>query len=203
MMSCSCSWLSWKRLAVWVAVCGLILLLESPAVLAHKVNIFAWIEGDCVCTESYFADGKEVEQGAVEVFDGQGNRLTAGQTNEEGRFDFELPCADEVVIVLNASMGHKASYRMELTGEMASETETVEVNQEVVNFPGSSQQQIDGAELSQRIEDMLDRKLAPIARQLARNQEDGVSLQDIAGGIGYIVGLAGLILWASAKHSKE
>ena len=41
----------------------------------HKVNIFAYVEGDTVYTESYFSDGKKVEGGVVEVYDSEGNKL--------------------------------------------------------------------------------------------------------------------------------
>lgn len=44
-------------------------LLFTSTAFAHKVNIFAYVEGDTVYTESYFPDGKKVESGLVEVYD--------------------------------------------------------------------------------------------------------------------------------------
>jgi nickel transport protein len=36
-------------------------LLVSGTALAHKVNLFAYVEGGTVFTESYFPDGRAVE----------------------------------------------------------------------------------------------------------------------------------------------
>jgi len=62
-----------KRILVF-----LILLVPSFLVVdsasAHKVMIFAWVEGDTVHTESKFSDGKKVKKGDVIVYDLQGNR---------------------------------------------------------------------------------------------------------------------------------
>ena len=92
------------------ALVATFLLLQSPA-LAHKVNVFAYAENGTVYTESYFPDGRKVEAGAIEVFDKAGNKVAEGKTDQEGRFSFPVPAAkDDLNIVVNASMGHKASY---------------------------------------------------------------------------------------------
>jgi len=88
-----------------------LLLLWHGAALAHKVNVFAYVENGPVYTESYFPDGKKVEEGAIEVFDKAGKKIAEGKTDREGRFSFPLPSVkDDLNIVLNASMGHKTSF---------------------------------------------------------------------------------------------
>ncbi len=92
---------------------GLMLLFLGIAVpaMAHKVNIFAYVEKGMVFTESYFPDGKKVEGGSVEVLDGSGKKLLEGKTDKEGLFSFPLPAKkQDLTIVLNASMGHKNSF---------------------------------------------------------------------------------------------
>lgn len=90
----------------------LYLLLSAPACFAHKVNIFAYVEGDTVYTESYFPDGKKVEGGKIEVYDSQENKLLEGVTDRKGQFNFKSPKKDNLKIVLIASMGHKNSYTL-------------------------------------------------------------------------------------------
>jgi len=86
------------------------LLLAVPA-MAHKVNIFAYVENNIVYTESYFPDGRKVESGTIEVLNGAGTKLLEGKTDQEGLFSFPLPAIKEdLTIVVNASMGHKNSY---------------------------------------------------------------------------------------------
>jgi len=96
-----------------VAVAGITLVLAVSwvgAALAHKVNIFAYVEGDTVYTESYFPDGQKVEGGKIEVYDSQGNKLLEGKTDSEGQFSFKVPKRDDLKIVLIATMGHKNSF---------------------------------------------------------------------------------------------
>ncbi len=92
-----------------VLVCCLCLLIMSPSAFAHKVNIFAYVEGDTVYTESYFPDGKKVQGGLVEVYDSQGKKLLEGITNDKGQFNFKSLKKDDTKIVINASMGHRNS----------------------------------------------------------------------------------------------
>jgi len=91
-------------------ICCLCLLTVSPSAFAHKVNIFAYVEGDTVYTETYFPDGKKVEGGKIEVYDSEGKKLLEGVTDREGRFNFKPPKIDNLKIVINASMGHRNSY---------------------------------------------------------------------------------------------
>jgi nickel transport protein len=78
---------------------------------AHKVNIFAYVEGKKIYTESYFNDGKKCIDSKIEVFDNRENKLLEGLTDKEGEFSFEVPPEDvDLKIVLTASMGHRAEY---------------------------------------------------------------------------------------------
>lgn len=92
---------------------GMFLVFAAPA-MAHKVNIFAYVEGDVVYTESYFPDGRMVENGTIEVLDASGKKLLDGKTDPDGRFSFPLPGKKEdLTIVIIASMGHKNSYLLQ------------------------------------------------------------------------------------------
>ena len=87
------------------------LLLHGTA-MAHKVNLFAYVEGGTVYTESYFPDGTPVESGKVLVYDSQGELLLEGVTNKAGLFNFAVPKIDDLTIEIQASMGHKNSYKL-------------------------------------------------------------------------------------------
>ncbi|WP_020678190.1 hypothetical protein [Geopsychrobacter electrodiphilus] len=87
----------------------LCLLCVSPA-LAHKVNLFAYVEGGVIYTESYFPDGKKVKQGRIEIFDNQDQLLVAGATDDSGRYQIAIPEVEDLKIVISASMGHRNSF---------------------------------------------------------------------------------------------
>ena len=53
----------------------LIIIMMDVSIFAHKVNVFAYIEGGKIYTESYFNDGKKCIESKIEVFDNRGNKL--------------------------------------------------------------------------------------------------------------------------------
>jgi len=90
-------------------VCGVSLLLGGDA-QAHRVNIFAWVEGDTVMVECKYPDGTKVHEGVIRVFDSAGKELLNGKTNAKGEFSFKVPKPDDLKIVLEAGMGHRAEW---------------------------------------------------------------------------------------------
>ena len=85
------------------------LFCNTPA-SAHKVTIFAWVEGDTVHTQSKFSGGKVAKNAPVAVFDEEGNLLLEGHTDDGGRFSFKVPKDTTLKVVLKASMGHLAEW---------------------------------------------------------------------------------------------
>ncbi|MFW6055566.1 MAG: carboxypeptidase regulatory-like domain-containing protein [Thermodesulfobacteriota bacterium] len=100
-----------KHLSQIALFLGAVLLFTGTAP-AHKVNLFAYIDGQTVYTESYFPDGRPVEGGKVLVYDGQGELLVQGVTDAEGLFDFAAPKVDELRIVLEAGLGHRTEFTL-------------------------------------------------------------------------------------------
>ena len=80
-----------KRVLIAALVLTLALLVLAPLASAHKVNVFAWVEGDTVHVEGYFAGKKKAQDSLVEVFDSSGEKLLDGRTNERGEFSFKIP----------------------------------------------------------------------------------------------------------------
>lgn len=77
---------------------------------AHRVNLFAWVEGDNVYVESTFSGGKKVKAGKIIVTDPQGNELVKGTTDGQGNFSFKVPKKTDLKIVLIAGTGHRAEW---------------------------------------------------------------------------------------------
>ena len=180
----------------------LIIIIMDVSVFAHKVNIFAYVGGDKVYTESYFNDGKKCIDSKIEVFDNQGNKLLEGLTDEEGMFSFEIPSEDvideDLKVVLTASMGHRAEYVIP-ANELRGVTELIkEKIEEPVSAVSPGVSSLDLKEIQSLIEDALDEKLKPIMREMReikKSQEERISPTEIIGGIGYIVGIFGIIAY--------
>jgi len=157
------------------------------------------VEGGKIYTESYFNDGKKCVDSKIEVFDNRENKLLEGLTDEEGMFSFEIPPEDaidgDLRIVLIASMGHRAEYIIR-TGELGKVAELIEEKiEEPVSAVSPEVSSFDLKEIQLLIENALDEKLELIMREMReikKFQEDRISLTDIVGGIGYIIGIFGI-----------
>ena len=82
---------TWRILILSVGLAGLL----AGTALAHKVTLFAYVEG-----------------GKVLVYDSQEKLLLEGLTDKAGLFSFAIPKVDDLTIVLDATMGHKNSFKL-------------------------------------------------------------------------------------------
>ena len=187
-----------SKLATLVTV---LLLISSPA-LAHKVSIFAWVEGDTVYTESYFSGNKKVKNGLVEVFDPSGKKLLEGRTNEKGEFSFKIPQKTDLHLVLTASMGHKNDFTLKAADMPEEIAKEAKKGSTPTGAPKISTQ-VDPEQIRTIVGEVLDSRLKPIARSLAELREDrGPGLTEIIGGIGYIFGIMGLIMYFRSRKKN-
>ena len=192
---------------------------------AHKVNIFAYIEGDTVFTESYFNDGRKCIDSKVEVFDKTGDKLLEGLTNKDGEFSFQSPEKIDLRLVLTAGMGHKAQYEIKADefsdseeGDKADtslqplnedrrqkeDRKKIERRQTEEKETGHTETlTVDMKQMQSMIEASLDKKLKPLLKLIAKSQQNRVSFSEVVGGIGYILGIMGIILYFKAKKDKN
>ena len=187
---------------------------------AHRVNLFAWQEGNEVKAQAYWANGKKAAGAAVQVLDQAGTVLVRGRTDAHGMCSFKVPGPGKYRLVLNAGMGHRTETEIDClvpgSGDKKHKTSTAASSGHaggisayhvaVSGNPSSSraappQIVLCGSMLD--VESILDEKLAPVMTQLAeiRARQSRVRPQDVIGGLGYIVGLAGLALWASGMRN--
>ncbi len=207
----------------WYACSLLFFLLfigVSDNLWAHKVNIFAYVEGQRVYTESYFPDGSAVKGGEIAVLDSEGNVLLSGVTDDEGMYQFEIPKIDDLTIVLDASMGHRATYEIgaEELGETsidihredqnAAEVETANENDDAlsegIDFSGAERSAfVNIDDLREVVKEEVAAQIQPLSRNIAKLQkQERVSTREIFAGIGYIVGLMGLFMYFQSKRGK-
>ncbi len=101
----------------------LFLLLSSVfPVYAHKVNLFAYAEGNKVVVEGFFSDGKVAKKAQIQVFSPSGDRLVQDQADDDGVFVFEIPEVTDLRVSLYAGMGHRAEFTLpadEIRGALA------------------------------------------------------------------------------------
>ncbi len=194
-----------------------LILLNVSSALAHGVSVFAWVQGDTVHTQSKFMGGKRPNQALIEVFDKTGNLLLKGKTDTQGLFSFQAPKISDMQIVLTAGMGHRAVWA--LSKEDFLETAVEPENQQQINaitseksiqsdlktkiVDVSTENGLSAAEVTALVESILDRKLKPLMDRITALNENRISLSDILGGIGYIVGLVGLAAYMQYRGKRS
>ena len=183
-----------------------VLFFYSSAAYGHKVYIFAWTEGDTIHTESYFGGNKKVQDGTIKVFNTEGKELVSGKTNENGEFSFEIPEIADLRIVLESSMGHGAEYlfkKSEFSSDQIPATEIASDAKTTEETESPLQVTADQDRLRKEIEAALDAKLKPVIRELAKLREDrGPGITEIIGGIGYILGIMGIVAYMKSKKKQ-
>ena len=99
-----------KTLILQLSVFLFSLFLGLDRVEAHRINLFAWVEGDSIHVESKFSSGKNVKAGKIIVTDPQGNTLVKGITNAQGEYTFKVPKKTELKIIISTGTGHRAEW---------------------------------------------------------------------------------------------
>ena len=173
-------------------------LVFPAGAFAHRVTLFAWVEGDTVHTESKYPDGTRVREGLIRVLDREGRELLQGKTNERGEFSFPIPRREDLRIVLEAGMGHRADWP--LTREELGGAGPPPSLPAPAQAPATAPAAFSTAELEQALEKALDRKLAPVVKLLSELHEPRLRIADIVGGLGWIIGLAGLAAWMKQRR---
>jgi nickel transport protein len=207
----------------WAAVV-MLLLLFFPAgnAWAHRVTVFAWIEGENVYVSGKFGGGRQAIDSPVEVFEPGGEKLLEGKTDADGEFVFPLPAAREIKVVLNAGSGHRAEWTItaeelkEATGappEIRPAAKEIEEpaapSPEVVDTQNAPVREMtaptgmDPEQIEKIIEKALDKKLKPVFRMIAESRDPEKDFRDIVGGIGYLVGLAGMAAYFLSRKNRN
>ncbi len=179
---------------------------------AHRVNLFAYPDGDAVQVECYFGKNQKVRHGALTFSDGEtGAVLCRGTTDEQGMFRFRpdgqfLVSGHGLDILLYAGEGHQSSWRMGAE-ELQSLAAAVRPAEECAVSEGSSADlplaAMDRRELEEIVGKAMDARLAPLVQALARQENREPDLRDVIGGIGWILGLLGLAAYLRYRPRKR
>jgi len=184
---------------------SLIILFPSP-VSAHRVNVFAYVEDGRVYVEGYFMDGRGAGNSEVQVFDAHsGERLLTLRTDRDGKASFNIPKKTPLRIVLNAGTGHVNDYLLKME-EIDTATDDSKEKEEafIEREDGDIIHQRDepcSKDITMIIDRELQKRLRPIQEMLIRIEKSSTrpGITEIMGGIGYIVGIAGILMYFKSR----
>lgn len=198
----------------------------STSALAHKVNLFAYYEGDKIVVEGYFSKSRKAQDCEVVFSDAQGKTLHKGRTDDQGRFEVPMkelgPVKGDILITLIAGEGHKREYTLaaeEAPATSASSSkeggEAQPDNKQTADVKAKEAQTVSASigntqALEQKIREIVKQENLSIIKMLGNQQRllleqenTGPSVRDVVGGIGWIFGIVGIIAFMSARNRKS
>lgn len=215
-----------------------LLAAPNPA-LAHKVNVFAYVDGNRIVLDCFFNKTNKVHNGAISVLDATtGEVLARAATDAQGALSLPVPpkaiaSGHDLKIVLKAGEGHQSDTLIqasEFAGLKAANPPTFVAQAEAKAKPeaqakleakaklGAAGTQpkaaapttfqaapptLDEAALTRIVEQAVDNRMAPVKRMLMQTAERGPSPTEIVGGIGYIVGLFGIMAFVASRRKDR
>lgn len=173
---------------------------------AHKVRLFAAAEGALVSGYGYFSGGDRA-QAVVVTAEAGGAMVYSGVTGDDGTFSFTATQRADHLIKLDAGDGHAASFTLRaaelpesLPGPAASNSVAAPPPVAPVKT-ASPATAMDDVRLAELVERAVARQVRPLREQLDA-YEQTTRWRDAAGGIGFIVGLAGLAYGVTARKRE-
>lgn len=186
----------------------ILLTVFAGAAHAHRVNVFAWVEGETVHGEASFSGGKPAMNSEVAVVrEPGGEEILTTTTDESGKFSFDIPKAvvqggGDLKIMLKAGMGHQDAWTVK-AAEYGGSSAIEETHAPRGQANGASASAtMDNARLEELTASVkaLEHRVAEISEAMARQADSGPGLTEIIGGIGYILGLIGVAAYMRSRR---
>lgn len=205
-----------RGLRVGVLAMLLLLVVATPG-LAHRVLVFAYVEGKNILVESKLVPDTPVKDGKVIVSDKQtGEVLVTGQTNDQGKLSFPIPAEAaarraDLLIVVEAGMGHKGEWLLKAEKYLPGDATAAPAPPAPAPAPPSAggapagpaatTPPLDPQALEAVVSRVVAREVAPLKEMVAELSVHRTSLTDIIGGLGYILGIFGI--WAYFLSKRQ
>lgn len=191
--------------AIFLSFC---LLLTPAGALAHRLNVFAWPEAGQIIVSCNFGSKRPAAGAEVKIYGAGGRALLAeGLTNERGEFAFPLPKDSRggLEIEAYAGQGHKGEWKIEAYELSASSAPSPPEAPPAYGprpaKPEPAAARSDGVS-KEELQAIISEALAPLRRELAELRSGRPGVTEIVGGIGWILGLAGIALYFTSSKKK-
>ena len=186
-------------------------LMLPRAALAHKLNVFAHVEGTTIRGNAYFRGGTPAQKVQVTALDGSGRELGRTTTDSEGNFAMDAHARCDHRLVADTGDGHGGEYTVpaaELPASLSAGTAIPALGHRSSPAGDSSpagppgpRESLPASSLRAEIQ-ALEAQVVALREQLAQNDEQ-VRFRDILGGLGYILGLTGVAFYVlGAKRNR-
>ena len=188
-----------------VALCAAFCL--CAVVEAHSVRIFAAQNADKITGKVYFVGGGVGENVDVVISGQDGTKLATVKTNEKGEFSFVPAGKDsEYKLSVNTGDGHSAKTSVSFG---SAEVNLAAVQVQPAPSAGAAQAPsaalpsgIDARAIEEIVDKSVSKRILPLQESIER-YEGLIRLRDVLGGIGYILGIAGIASFFLSRRNGK
>lgn len=190
---------------------GRLVLLATTALLvaagpasAHRLKVFASAIGSSIEGEAYFVGSGPAAGVDVTLRDAEKKLLQSGKTGPDGHFALPASGTGDITVTVDAEDGHVAHFTVaasELDPAPAPPPAAAPAVVPTANAAAPAVAAVPMVPMAD-VEVAVARKIAPLAAQIDALQS-ALRIQDIIGGIGYIVGIFGLVAFLKSRRSAR
>lgn len=101
-----------KKRIVFATLGALLSLMLTCSAFGHAAIVWAYVEGDKVFVEAFYASGKKLQNAKVVVADFNGKSILEGHTDTEGKFSYKPVSKDAQTIVVSAGESHVGDFEL-------------------------------------------------------------------------------------------
>ena len=180
--------------AVLLASC----LFDSSA-QAHRLKLFATLEDGTISGYAFFVGSGRAQDADLRITDAKGTEVAALRTDAKGAYAWKAPDAQTYRLVANTGDGHVADATIDARRFTGLTAQTAETTDDDETVPAST---VNAAQIERIVDAAVARQMRPLI-EAYEAAEGRTRFNDVMGGIGMIIGLAGLSLWAQARRREK
>ena len=179
------------------------LLVAAGPASAHRLKVFASAIGSSIEGEAYFVGSGPAAGVDVTLRDTADKVLQSGKTGPDGKFALKATGTGDITVTVDAEDGHVARFtvaasELDSNSPAAAPPATAAPAGDAKPRDASMPAAAPAVSMAD-LEIAVARKVAPLAAEIDALQS-ALRMQDIIGGIGYIVGIFGLVAFLKARR---
>lgn len=191
----------WLRRAIFFLVLSGALVQASPA-WAHKLFVFAAVRGKMIEGEVYYQGGDAARDIKMTVLGPNGTKLAEATTDQDGKFSYEPRFLGDHRMVADAGFGHRFETIVP-AAELPQDLPPFVADASLASGAagsGESHPQIPAQAVANADMQALTQQVTALRQDLDKWKAQ-LRMQDLLGGIGYILGLMGLASYLLRKRT--
>ncbi|MGE4373938.1 MAG: cobalamin biosynthesis protein CbiL [Xanthobacter sp.] len=178
------------------------LLVPLGPAHAHKLKVFATVEGHEIQGYAFFVGGGRPQGSSWTAKDAASTLIAQGETDAEGRFRFALPArlSSAITVAVDTHEAHMAS--ITLSAERLGISAPVSGKPPAKPEPPAAEtgKNLTNQQIADLVNSAVQKQVEPVLERL-EEMDARMKLTDIMSGIFLIIGLAGIFLWVRGKKA--